>query len=106
MKPAYILVGGLVVLSAAIAWWLSREHYGDISDKAYELATATYGACMAKSEQRIDRVEALLDDKEIASQISEQEMRWFRSIIQRARSDNWTSAAKSAKQMMQDQVEY
>lgn len=79
--------------------------YGTLSDGAYDLALASYGACLAKSESRVDKIEAILDDPEYAAKLSDQEIGWFRNLISQSRSDRWDQATTIAKQMMQDQVQ-
>jgi hypothetical protein len=75
-----------------------------VSENAYQLATATCGACLAKSVDRLEWVEPLLADEDFASTMSVKEVRWFNSIFNNAPNDDWTRAAQSASQMMEDQV--
>ncbi len=80
--------------------------YGEVSERAYEIATATYGACLAKDENRLAKIEELLNDQEFASDLSAEESDWILQMVTTARSGDWESAAKSAKQMMLDQVQF
>ena len=93
-----------LVATLWIVFSMSRG-YGKISDNSYQLATATYGACMAKSVDRINRAESLLEDEQFRVGISKQEIRWFAKIFADVRKNRWSSAAQAAKQMMEDQVD-
>ena len=100
---------GIVLLIGVIAfvvYWFSQESYGKISDNAYQLATATFGACKAKSVERLDKIDELLEDESFSSQMTKQEIAWFTKLIDRARNGNWEGAAKSAEQMMKEQISY
>lgn len=119
---------GVVALVAIIALvvFLNRG-YGTVSYPAYKIATALYGACLAKSEPRIDAIQLLLSESEdqgdrqdqsdqrdvtdpdIGSnglefdKISQQERTWLQSIIDAAKSADWNTAATEAKRLMEDQ---
>lgn len=99
---------GVILIGAAIMF-CSSQGYGKVSPRAYEVSTALYGACLAKSDARLESIEGLLDEDaeaEDASTVSEDERRWLESMIRTARDGDWESAAKSARRMMEDQVEY
>ena len=93
---AIVLAGGY--------WWMNSG-YGEVSPKTYEFATALYGACQTQSEERLNRVEELLGSTE-GQALPSNEHRWLKAIIERARKGNWPSAAKQARRMMEDQVQY
>ena len=70
---------------------------------------STLRCCLAKSDARLESIEGLLDedaDREHTPGVSQDERRWLESMIQTARDGDWESAAKSARRMMEDQVEY
>ena len=106
MKLSHILVAALSLVAVGAIWFWSSSGYGKISENAYELAVASYGACLAKSDQRIERIESMLSSDEFASSMTQQEIGWFQDLLADAKSERWDSAASVAKQMMQDQVEY
>ena len=99
----------LLVLSAiavAMTFWLGRG-YGTVSPDAYRIAQALYSSCLAKSEVRLEAVEATIDGaSDEPLEITEKEQRWLMEIIADAKAGNWQSAAADARQMMEDQVEY
>lgn len=102
------LAAGVIAFLAMgiILVWGFSDRYGPISKNAYQLATATYGACMAKSPDRIERVDALLNDESFIAGMSKKEIGWFRDILADANRQNWDDAAKQAKLMIEEQVEY
>ena len=99
-----ILTSAVAIVIALVVsiWWLNRG-YGEVSRQTYEISMALYSACQSKSEDRLSKIEQLLDE---AGEIPENERRWVEAIISRARDDNWESAANNARQMMEDQVKY
>ncbi len=97
-----IVVIALAIL-AAVAWF--NQGYGEVSSKTYELSTALYTACMNRSEVHLSKVEELLGT-EANESIPSGERQWLQQIIDRARSGDWETAAKSARQIMEDQVDY
>ncbi len=103
---ATILVVGVFVVTGVIYWCSSG--YGKVSGDAYEVAKALYSSCLSKSDERLDLVVELLEgegDNE-PLEITDRERRWLDSMIQKARSGDWETAANSARQMMEDQVEH
>jgi len=97
----------VVLIIAVLALYFNRG-YGPVSYPAYQIATALYGASLAKSAPRIDAIEKLLDDgsdKLDVSEITEQERKWLQSIIKNARAKRWEAAASNAKRIMESQNE-
>jgi hypothetical protein len=97
----------VLILLASVGAFLFNRGYGKVSPDAYEVSKALYGACLAKNEDRLEAVELLLDrqtEKQIV--LNAKERRWIESMIDAARSGDWESASKSARRMMEDQVEH
>lgn len=92
-----------IVLILVCSWWMNRG-YGTVSQQTYEFSKAIYGACLAKSEQRLDKIEQLMDDPSNA-ELPSHERTWLDAIISNARAGNWESAAKKARSMMEDQAQ-
>ena len=103
---ATILVA-VVFLVTGIIYWCSSG-YGKVSDDAYAVAKTLVGTCLAKSDERLEKVVSLLegDGENEPLEITDRERQWLESMIQKARNGDWESAANSARQMMEDQVEY
>ena len=92
-----------IVLLVVGSWWMNRG-YGTVSHQTYEFSKAIYGACLAKSEQRLDKIEELLDDPSNA-ELPSHERKWLDAIISNARAEKWEAAAKKARSMMEDQAQ-
>jgi hypothetical protein len=83
--------------------------FGEVSQDAYQVAQALYGCCLAKSERHLDAVEAMLESDGSGDQplqISAEERKWLDAMIATARDGRWESAAKSARRMMENQVQH
>lgn len=101
-----ILAGVFLVVTIAVSiFWLGGRGYGKVDRQTYEIAKATYGVCLAKDKTRLKRVEELLENEETIRDIPPHELRWLEQMIAKARNGKWTSAAKLARRMMEDQVE-
>ena len=92
-----------IVLLVVGSWWMNRG-YGTVSHQTYEFSKAIYGACLAKSEQRLDKIEELLDDPSNA-ELPSHERKWLETIIADARAENWKTASKKARRMMENQAQ-
>ncbi len=95
----------VIAISGFLVWCFGNPGYGKVGDKTYQFATAIYGACLAKSQTRIETIEQLLQaDRDGDDPISEVEEGWLKEIIDLAKNDQWDSGAAKAKMMMNDQV--
>lgn len=94
----------LLLTVSGVSIWLAGRGYGEVSENAYQFATATYGACLAKSPDRLSQLESMLDQPEFISGLTDQEIRWLKKMVSTARADNWQRAAELARQMMEDQA--
>ena len=102
------LVAGIsaVAVGVVVVFWLRSGGYGEVSPQTYQFSKALYSACQSKSEERLNRIEALLDeaDESDETRLPPRERKWIEAIIRRARNGNWESATKQAHRMMSDQV--
>ena len=80
--------------------------YGEVDHQTYEIATALYAACNARSADRLSQVSQVIDQAKRDDQVPDREARWLERIIDRAESGDWESAARSARRMLSDQVTY
>ena len=99
LLPCVILMG--IVVATALIW--SNQGYGKVSAHAYELSKAIYGACLSRSEERIEKIEFLLTNTD-TSKISKRELKWLGQITQQAKEGNWESASLAAKEILDDQI--
>ena len=101
------MIAIFLVLAVVVYLWVNNG-YGKVSPKTYELSKALYGACLAKSDERIEKVDLILSAESARGgvEITRQEKAWLNRIIRKARNGKWEAAAKSSRRMMEDQVEY
>ncbi|MFG0332969.1 MAG: hypothetical protein ACF8TS_06355 [Maioricimonas sp. JB049] len=92
------------ILAAACLIGVSGCGYPEVSPTTYELAKALYSACNRRSEEHVEKVDALAGAALKADEITEKESRWIRQIVEQARGGKWEPAALEARQMMEDQV--
>lgn len=96
---------GLVVVAGvllSIGLWLNRG-YGEVSPETYQYSKALYSACLNKSKDHLSKIETLLSTSE---NVPEGEREWLEAIVAQAQSDDWVSASRNARRMMEDQVKY
>lgn len=103
-NPVVPAVIGILLVVGIAYWWMPRG-YGKVSPKTYEFSTAIYSACLKKSDEHLDKIVELLDSTD-ESQLPQHERKWLEAIIADAQNQNWEPAAKKAKRMMNDQVEF
>jgi len=103
-KPLFVGVSLLLLVGMLFTTGCG---YGKVSDRSYKVATALYGACLSKSEARLEKISQLIvQDETTEEPIPSHELVWLESIVEQAQEGNWESAAQSCKRMMKDQVEY
>jgi len=78
--------------------------YGELSPEGYASAKALYSACNLKSEPRLQKIEAHVEQAVSENEMTDQEAAWIRDVIAMARDSQWEEATSAARQMMQDQV--
>lgn len=99
-----------VTIVVALCWSIFFRGYGEVSQPTYDFALALYGACLAKNETRIDKIELAIlavgkgDSKGMGNVIPSREITWLHRIIAKARNAQWESAAREAQQIMEAQV--
>jgi len=100
---AGMAAGVVVILLACLVIW-SFSGYGEVSEKTYQFATAAYGASMARSPERIAKLEEMLGEQTFRDALSAPEIGWCENILDQANNGDWTRAAESARRIMEDQV--
>ena len=93
---------GILALLVLSFWWLNQG-YGKVSPETYQFSQSLYSACLKKSDEHLEKVTQMLDEDRSHS-IPAHELKWLKSIISKAESGQWESAAKMAKRIMDDQV--
>lgn len=94
-----LLVTGIFL----VGYLLLNPGYGTVSRQAYDFSKAIYGACLAKSEQRLETIDKMLEAS-VADGLPSHEHAWLKAMINTARTKDWEAAAKKAKDMMKHQA--
>ena len=102
MRYVIMSITVALVVVAGIVW--SQRGYGEVGAQAYEYAKALYSIC---NRRDADRLDAFSRQMEVASQtgdLSEQETRWLRGIMQQAHAGKWAAATRESRRLLEDQV--
>lgn len=94
LLAAIVLIAGL--------WWFNQG-YGEISPKTYQYSKALCSACLNKSEVHLSKVREMLANEDV---LPAKERSWIDAIVADADDGNWERAARKARRMMEDQVQY
>lgn len=78
--------------------------YDVLSDEAYQLTKSALLACQSKSEERLGKVEALIEEYRAKSSLSDQELRWLDRVVKLGNDGQWEQGAAMARKIMKDQV--
>ena len=92
-----------VVLLVGFGWL--NCGYGEVSPLTYEYSKALYSACLNKNEEHLSKVDELLASNN-ATDLPVKERQWINALVAEARDGDWQAAAKKARQIMEDQVQY
>lgn len=80
------------------------QQYGEVSPKAYEVATALYSICNRQDEPRLVKVEQTISTGAESSELSASEKEWLLAIVEKARAGEWSYAMQDARVMMTEQI--
>jgi hypothetical protein len=80
------------------------QQYGEVSPNAYEIARSLYAACNQKDESRLAKLDVLISDNLKMTEITESEAQWLSTIVETARSGDWTVAMQNARTMLAEQI--
>lgn len=97
------MAAGSIVIFVALGllYILVFRGYGEVSPKAYEFASAIYGACLTKNQTRLQKAAELIAADE---ELPDNERRILNSMIQTAQNGSWESAAANAKRLLKAQA--
>ncbi|MBA2114709.1 hypothetical protein [Bremerella alba] len=96
---------GIVLVAAAIAYWLTRPTFGEISRKGYDYAMALGSACNGKNEAKIAKITQMIDQSTQDGELEPEEAAWLQGIAQKASDGKWESAYASVRTLMQAQTQ-
>ena len=98
---------GLVLMAAVGIGCLAAQgcgRYDGLSDEAYQLTKSALMACQSKSEERLGKVEELIEEHRANSSLSQQELRWLDRVVKLGNDGQWAKGAAMARKMMKDQI--
>jgi hypothetical protein len=105
----HILLRWLIAISVSlVAGYVlfGNRGYGEVSDKAYEFATALYSVCNRQDSSKLAGIESLLASAQANDNLSHEEAEMLREILQVAKAGNWLTAVSETRLLMMDQVKY
>lgn len=95
----------IVLCIAAIAYWLSRPTFGEISRTGYDYAMALSSACNGKNEAKVAKITQMIDQAALDGDLEAQEAAWLKGIAKQASEGHWDLAYASVRQLMEEQTE-
>ncbi len=78
--------------------------YPPVGPKAYEITKALYSVCNLKRQDDLDKVTDVISQAVSRSELSKSESEWLMSIVEQAKSGEWSAAAEEARSILKDQV--
>lgn len=93
-----------VLLTGSLILFMNRKQYGEVSHKAYAIATALYSTCDQEDNQRLKILQQHIEQETTSGGISFQENRWLTEIAESASDGKWQAAMTSARLMLAEQV--
>lgn len=98
MKHRWIfLLLGLLVMTGC--------GYGDVSPVTYEIAKSLYNISNRKLSDHVHVAKEQITTSCECGEISEKEAKWLLAIAKDAERECWQQAMKSARRLMEDQVQ-
>lgn len=95
-----LVAAGGILLAVSLAW---NRGYGEVSPETYQYSKALYSACLNRNKEHLEKIETLLSTSQ---DVPQNEREWLEAIVAQAQSDDWVSASKDARRMMEDQIKY
>lgn len=79
--------------------------YGEVSSTTYEYAKSLYNITNRRLADRLPQAREQIVAAREAGEIPAKEAAWLLKIVDRAEAQRWTSAMKSCRQIMEDQID-
>lgn len=95
----------VILIVGAIAYWLTRPSFGEISGKGYDYAMALGSACNGKDEAKIAKITQMIDQSTQDGELQSHEADWLKGIAQQASDGKWEQAYASVRTLMQEQTQ-
>lgn len=94
-----------LLLTMITVWYFSRGGYGEIGPQAYELSKALYSITNRHDAARLDALASRIESSRSSAEITATEANWLAGIVEQARHGQWAAATKSARRLLEDQVQ-
>jgi len=95
----------LATLLLMLSGWYLWPRPVQLSTEGYEIATALYRICNQQEQTLLGALQAELDTLKNDADIREPELVYLQQIIDLAKSGEWESAMRAARDAMNDQVQ-
>lgn len=95
----------VVLFVAAVAYWLTRPTFGEISRTGYDYAMALGSACNGKNEAKVAKITQMIEQSQLDGELEPHEAAWLKGIAQQASAGDWELAYASVRTLMQEQTQ-
>ena len=103
-RAAIWLACGSIVFSLTLAWYLSPRQV-ELTSDTYDCTIALYRVCNQRDIQGLDQLQEKLDELAAKSDLNHSSMAHLQRIIDEAKSGDWESAMRHARNTLDDQTE-
>jgi hypothetical protein len=79
--------------------------YQGLSPAGYEYSKALYSITNRRATVALDQVEQQIAAAETVGELPAKDARWLTEVVASARAEDWQTANRTARRMMQDQVD-
>jgi len=93
-----------MVLLLTVGLLVGCGSYAEVSPEAYQSTKALYSICNRKDAAQLDKMADQTATARAESKFTSKEADWINDIIDTARTGDWQSATKKARQLMEAQV--
>lgn len=80
--------------------------YGEVSSTTYEYAKSLYSITNRRMSDRLPQARQQIVAAREAGELPDKEAAWLLKIVDRAEEERWSSAMKSCRRIMEDQVDF
>jgi len=80
--------------------------YGEVSSTTYEHAKSLYSITNRRMSDRLPQARQQIVAAREAGELPDKEAAWLLKIVDRAEEERWSSAMKSCRRIMEDQVDF
>ena len=78
--------------------------YPEVSPTTYEYAKALVSITNRRASEKLEPTRAQIADSLAKGDVTDQEAKWLKAIIDDASAGNWTGASQASRRIMEDQI--